>query len=608
MDQVFYQVYHTEQCIAQGSIGVPFLVGRQEENEPAPVLCHQNSTMRKLVIAKLTNRSVPRLALEVSIQGSSIFAKNVHSKIELQSSLLQRIAPGESVNLGDEGTIVLPDRFQIRLSTADLDRTDDSENGRSYHVLNSTTKMPTNLSAMRFIMEQAAGSAQGAVDLVRVALSVFHETPGSEKFFQAAVHAAVQMIDVDRVVVLMKEKTSWKSRAEASKEGIVHESSEIRIPSQTLLQKMERLQRTVYVEPQSGSQSMIGRSMMALERAVASPIIHNGVVVGALYGDRASENIEADRPIGDLEQMMLEVLAGAVASGLAVEREQTMRSSLSMYFSERVLNQLEGDQRLLEGQDTEVSVLFCDVRGFSAVTERAGPKKTIEWINDVLTVLSQCVHDQDGVLVDYIGDELMAMWGAPGNQPDHARRACQAAVDMLAQLEPLALKWKDLVDNKFGFGIGISTGSARCGNTGSKIKFKYGPLGNTVNLASRVQGISKQIGVSGLMTGATAVFARREGFMTRRLTKVRVVGIKEPIDLYELLQPETNLLDLCERYEAALAAYENRNFKSAAGILAELIQKYPDDRPTIILLSRTVNELTTTSDSPFDPVWTLTQK
>ena len=186
----------------------------------------------------------------------------------------------------------------------------------------------------------------------------------------------------------------------------------------------------------------------------------------------------------------------------------------------------------MAGRDAEVSVLFCDIRGFSAISERVGPKRTIEWINDVLTELSQCVMDTDGVLVDYVGDELMAMWGAPAEQPDHAL-AHAAACKMFEQTETLRERWKDITPDRFGFGIGINTGMARVGNTGSKVKFKYGPLGNTVNLASRVQGITKKLGVAGLITASTARAVGR-AFDHRRLAVVQVVGIQESVALYEL--------------------------------------------------------------------------
>ncbi len=164
-----------------------------------------------------------------------------------------------------------------------------------------------------------------------------------------------------------------------------------------------------------------GASLMLLDRAVASPITdETGKSIGVLYGDRALGGISAGQPIGELEAALLEVLAGAVSSGLARQREEQRRASLTQFFSPRIAELLESQQNLLAGHDAEVTVLFCDIRGFSGVAERVGPQRTIQWINDVLTELSECVMQHDGVLVDYIGDELMAMWGAPGEQADHA--------------------------------------------------------------------------------------------------------------------------------------------------------------------------------------------
>ena len=115
----------------------------------------------------------------------------------------------------------------------------------------------------------------------------------------------------------------------------------------------------------------------------------------------------------------------------------------------------------------------------------------MEWINDVMGSLSDCVSAHDGVLVDYIGDELLAMWGAPKDQPDHAPCACRAAIDMLDEIPVLNQRWAERGRGRFDLGIGINTGPARVGNTGTKRKFKYGPLGNAVNLACRLQGATK---------------------------------------------------------------------------------------------------------------------
>ena len=125
------------------------------------------------------------------------------------------------------------------------------------------------------------------------------------------------------------------------------------------------------------------------------------------------------------------------------------------------------------------------------------------------------------------------MWNAPVAQPDHAARACRAALAMIGELPGLNERWAGRIGAPLALGIGVNTGAALVGNTGSRRRLKYGPLGNTVNLASRVEGATKQLGVPVLITGGTRGRLAAP-FATRRLCRVRVVGIDAPVELFEL--------------------------------------------------------------------------
>ena len=171
------------------------------------------------------------------------------------------------------------------------------------------------------------------------------------------------------------------------------------------------------------------------------------------------------------------------------------------FFTPQLAAQLERDPQLLEGRNADVTLLFADIRGFSRVSERLGPARTMAWIQDTMGALSDCVLAHDGVLVDYIGDELMAMWGAPAPQADHAELACFAARQMLESLADVNARWQAELGGPVRLGIGLNSGVARVGNTGSRQKFKYGPLGDVVNVASRVQGATKYLGADCLITG-----------------------------------------------------------------------------------------------------------
>ncbi|MBV8557352.1 MAG: adenylate/guanylate cyclase domain-containing protein, partial [Planctomycetaceae bacterium] len=305
-----------------------------------------------------------------------------------------------------------------------------------------------------------------------------------------------------------------------------------------------------------------------------------------------------------------ELLASGVAAGLArIEQEKAAlaaRVQFEQFFTPALAQELAVRPDLLNGRDLEVTMLFCDIRGFSRISGRLGPSGTVAWISDVMAVLSDCVDAHQGVLVDYIGDELIAMWGAPKEEPRQAQLACSAALEMLHKLGGLNARWKSTLGEEMSIGIGVNTGRAQVGNTGSPRKFKYGALGPTVNLASRVEGATKYLKTKLLITSTTQ--NQLEGcFPTRRLCKVEVVNIAEPVDLYELAPPgQPGWAELQQSYERGLTAFEGREFRSAAQILGNLLSEHPDDGPSLVLLSRAVTCLI--DPALFDPVWKLPGK
>jgi adenylate cyclase len=353
------------------------------------------------------------------------------------------------------------------------------------------------------------------------------------------------------------------------------------------------------------------RSLEGIQAVVAAPILgRDGEVVGILYGDRVMADDRLIPPrMTKLDAMLVETLACATAAGLArLDQEKAALSAevrFGQFFSPELSRHLASNPDMLAGRDTEVTVLFCDIRGFSRVTERLDPALTLKWINDVLGELSDCVIEQQGVLVDYVGDELVAMWGAPENQPDHALLAVQAALDMLGKAGKLDAKWQAEIGEPTRFGIGINTGTARVGNTGSRCKFKYGPLGNTVNLASRVQGATKHFQTDLLITAAT--HARLGGqFSARRLCQLRVVNIVEPVEIHELRALEDAGWEKLRRnYEDALRQFEQQDFTKAIQTLGSVIANFPLDYPSRKLLLRADGAL---QGQAFDPAVELPGK
>ena len=440
------------------------------------------------------------------------------------------------------------------------------------------------------------------------AMDVFQGDASAPDFFDQAARAVIDAVGLDSARVLFYQEGVWRTQSAqvaAGKRGYQQ-----RPPSGSVLERLlERCSTTweVYANDESQPESLHG-----IEVVVAAPILDGaGVVLGALYGERGFRAHQAGGPFGPLEASVAELLARGIASGLARladERRAVARTvQFEQFFTADLARKLLASPELLEGQARDVTVLFCDVRGFTRLSDSLGAGQAIRWCREILDVLSKCVLDEGGVLVDYIGDGLMAMWGAPDDQPDHPLRACRAAQAILRGLPELNGRWEAILGEPLRLGVGINTGQAQVGNVGSRLKFKYGALGTTVNLASRVEGATKFFQCKVLMTRQTQ--SRVDGsILARRLANVVLQGIKEPVELYELLSPEWDKAELAlTEYARAFGLYEEGKFSEAARALGNYRGVCPDDDAVLQLLSRSVAAL---AKKPSDGhrIWEFTEK
>lgn len=282
------------------------------------------------------------------------------------------------------------------------------------------------------------------------------------------------------------------------------------------------------------------------------------------------------------------------------------RAELAKFLPQSVIKaSLNNPERMYSGRLADVSVLFADIRNFSRISDRIGAQETIRWIRDVMDRLSTCILTHDGTLVDYVGDEIIAMWGAPQESESHAQLACRCALAIQSESELLSKEWQDRLGEPFQLGIGIHSGPAVVGNMASQHRFKYGPFGPTVNIASRVQGATKYLRTNILITSSLAQMLPQE-FAKRRLCKVQVKNIPTPMDLFELRQPELQRQDRDLHYEEALRAFESRDFATAMRRLASLLNEYPEDGPTQLLMNRLIQ--CQLENEEFSSVWILPGK
>lgn len=597
------EIYQRGALVHAAEVNRPLELGRQESAQEPLFARQPGSLADRLVFAPLQQNMISRRHLRAEPSGEDrVKLTNLATKGTLE------LADGP-LNPGGSREVALP--YQLAFAGYRLDFLPAAARphpGITSSFLADDDSLPTShgsLDLASFDPEQS----ESLIGWLQAITTLLQSAAHSQDYFERAATALVDLVGLDSGRVLLYESGRWREVARHAASWADGRTAG-REPSLRMLEKMRESKQTK--TRRSTMTADLRGSLTDIEAVIATPILdRRGEAIGALYGDRL-QNMSSSAPpsITRADVMLLETLACGVGAGLArQEHEQaalTARVRFEQFFTPALARQLADDPNLLVGRDTEVTLLFCDIRGFSVVAEKLGAARTMQWINEVLGTLSDCVLKNHGVLVDYTGDELFAMWGAPVEQPDHAEIACRTALEMWQALPEVSERWREPIGGATCVGIGINTGLAHVGNTGSPRKFKYGALGNAVNLSSRVQGATKYLRTGILMTEQTR--SRLPDTMAaRRLCSVHVVNIAEPVMLYELpAAPDAVWPDLCSRYEQALAQFEQQHFNRAMVMLCELLSQYPGDGPSLVLLSRLVPLL----DHPgkFNPVWELPGK
>jgi adenylate cyclase len=263
-------------------------------------------------------------------------------------------------------------------------------------------------------------------------------------------------------------------------------------------------------------------------------------------------------------------LAGLVYQYATAEgHRQYVRGAFERYVGSQVADQLarDPDRLRLGGETREISIMFTDIRGFSTIAEHMAPEALAELLTEHLGAQTRIVFTHEGFLDKYIGDSVMAFWGAPLHVGDHARRACATALDIAAAMPALRAEWAARGWPQIHIGIGIDTGDAIVGNFGSAQRFSYTAISDHVNLASRLEGLNKVYGTLILVSEQT----RREigdEFVCREIDYVRVKGKTQPVVVYELLCRRTQdaggrCAHLAGAFAQAFMHYRRRRFREA---------------------------------------------
>lgn len=604
------RVYERQKLVFAVDLSGAAELGRQNDRMETPFAAKPEGDHLRVVIAKLDeSKEVSRKHVRVDLLPEGrVRLTNLSKTLPLKLDRGAELRPDSTVEAALPVLVVFGTRV-IRIQKVEEDEEDIPLQGLAEATMAPAlggAGVASRFASMTPLPLNAGMEVESLVRWMRVTMEVLQSATGSLEFFSQAARAVVDLVGLDTGRVLLREDGVWKLNVVQTR--VNRDSEPIRPPSQQVLNKVLQEKRTFWQVPSASGAA----SLQGIDAVVAAPILnHNGEVIGALYGDRSQKDAGQARPINKLEAMLVELLSSGVAAGLArLEQEQAAiraQVQFEQFFTPELARELAARPELLSGQDMDITVLFCDIRGFSRITERLGAANTVEWINDVMGALSKCVLDQGGVLADYIGDELMAMFGAPVSTPDHAERACRAALAMLDELPKLQERWLSVVQERMSLGIGINSGTARVGNVGSTYKFKYGALGNTVNLASRVQGTTKYLKALILITEATRDYLG-EHFATRRLCPVQVVNIEQPVALYELVPSERpGWQELKHGYEKALEHFEKKEFIQVMHTLGKVLLQHPKDGPSLVLMFLAVSYLRE-EPIPFRAVWELPGK
>ncbi|MBF0574124.1 MAG: adenylate/guanylate cyclase domain-containing protein [Desulfamplus sp.] len=287
-----------------------------------------------------------------------------------------------------------------------------------------------------------------------------------------------------------------------------------------------------------------------------------------------------------------------------------IKNAFSQYLSPVFIEQLiKNPEKLkLGGERKELSIFFSDLQGFTSISEKLSPEELTSLLNNYLSAMTEIIHEEGGTVDKYEGDAIIAFWNAPLDVQNHASCAVRAALRCQKKLAKMAPEMKKIVGTDMRMRIGLNTGVVVVGNMGSHSRFDYTMLGDSVNLAARLEGANKEFGTYTMVSASTqqAVVSQVNEFAFREIAKLAVVGKKEAITVFEpmLYDKFESNVDIYSVYNKGLKLFYNGEFRSALEIFSSIADR---DAPSFSY-SKKCNELVKTPPTQWGGVWTMTNK
>ena len=296
-----------------------------------------------------------------------------------------------------------------------------------------------------------------------------------------------------------------------------------------------------------------------------------------------------------------------------VKKRQFLQDTLTRYVTKQVVDLIleHPESIILDGEEREATVLFADIRSFTSLSEKMEPKELVQLLREYFTRMVDAVFAFQGTVDKFIGDSIMAIFGAPSPQPNHAERAVRTALAMKKALIIFNTLRNQQKKDPIHIGVGINTGEMVVGNIGSEQRLEYTAVGDAVNLASRLEGINKQYGSDVIISESTAR-QLPEDVVTRELDKVRVKGKYTPVTIYEVLgmrgEISEALFSMQKWFVQGLVSYRNQQWDSAIQEFQRARQFVPDDSPSDLYIERCTQYKLNPPLDNWDGVFEMTTK
>ncbi|MDY6935581.1 MAG: CHASE2 domain-containing protein [Spirochaetota bacterium] len=282
-------------------------------------------------------------------------------------------------------------------------------------------------------------------------------------------------------------------------------------------------------------------------------------------------------------------LPSATIAAIKFMREESqkrfIKHAFSHYLSPKVIDEIIKEPELLKlgGESRFLTIFFSDVAQFSAISEALSPTDLVHLLNEYLSEMTDIILKHNGTVDKYEGDAIMAFYGAPQHLEDHAIKACLAAIDMQNRLKDMRMAWRKHGKHELYVRMGLNTGVAVVGNMGSRTRMDYTVMGDSVNLASRLEGANKNYETYTMISEST-YNAAKDHIVARQLDVIQVVGKDVPIQVYELIGKEGELsdqtMDILNMYNNAVEHFRNRDWKKARSLFRSILKISKDDGPS----------------------------